>query len=473
MQLKSMDRMHRSRSRRQSNNHFVQLERTPRRKNSSSRTRRGKAKVKPPDRASTLKTRSSARLKVQHPQPHASSPQNSVSTPRSSSFVYDVPYVENDKKICSANDIATRDELYRCYAARVSASCDQLNVEYEVISLRDVMLLVDCDEDTNKLVLRRKGENSTLARTILGLNKLLDKSLPDTIGCADVGVNVQWSLGSMILWCSEPTEREMTKYRTMLDDVSSEVLSLQSALASIRTRERQKKTSATAARRSGRDPPSSLKIESIRRELNDKLAEQKRYEAIMQEIYTRKNMRTHERAYFMDTNQLVLVWDKERHGHGRDRRTASRTSSSGRNETSSSKLGAARKLVGAATLCKFVSSLLHTTSLNDIGRATYAELQPYFERNYYYIDVMCSRKKGVGTLLVHMSVFLALKSPNHMDGVIALSFRNEPIKGTNIPQSLPIFMKHDFKIIIPLVEYPKKHYYGVWLVRQFDTSVTH
>lgn len=374
---------------------------------------------------------------------------------------YDVPIIEEAMRICERSSHHDRNSLYACYTKQVSERCESLSVTYELISLKTIMTLIDFDYKEEALVMKPGCPNRKLANILLKLNDLLDASMPNQPGCASVGVNVQGSIGSLILWCTAPTDAEIKWYKDHLEQLEDKLNGPTKDLRrhsnhNERQESRQKHVASvrTSARNNDQTETNTYKI--------------KLYSSALKEAELRRAMTEDERVDYMNLNKLVLVWNKENDDKSDD------TAQSGRNvrrKVDSPLPNTASKLVGAMTTCRFVSSSLHTTSVDDIGIETHSKLKPYFDGRYYYIDVMCSRKKGVGTLLVCIAVLLALDRECNMSGIIALSFRMTPIKNDDIPQSLPVFLKCDFRITIPLVAYPEKQYYGVWLVRTFESSL--
>ena len=393
---------------------------------------------------------------------------------------YTLPTIDDAKRICGLPTFFDANTLHACYKAEVDAQCTRMNVTYKVISLCDVMTLVDFDYRSNKLTAKGNCNDVNLRDIIVNVNGLLDASMPHVKACAAVGVDVEWSIGSMILWCTEPTEEEKTWYRKQLQVQKLKIQGLMGELHALNATSKNEESQSYrvgSKRRSTRND-SDARVETIdnsqqprgrRAALNvrwkEANTEKEKWELALHETVVRDAITADERTKYMNVNKLVLVWGSRENLDDDDH--SDRVHSKARSQVSTLPR-TTLKLVGAATICKFVSSSLHTTSLLDVGSETHTELMPYFDSNYYYIDVMCSRKKGVGTLLVCLALLLARDGENKMDGVIALSFKGKPIKNDEIPDSLPIFLKCNFEIIIPLVAYPSKNYYGVWLVRTFN-----
>ena len=146
------------------------------------------------------------------------------------------------------------------------------------------------------------------------------------------------------------------------------------------------------------------------------------------------------------------------------------------------------ELVGIATLFRMKSaynfSTLPSSFKVEQGQANtqWNTLLPYFKgqyrdtinagrtfpaglgikAKYMYIDVMCSKQRGVGKLLVlHAYRYAIMKKTK---GLLALSFSKRALKGQRQPASYKIFEDLGFTTIIPNVDYTTGMY-GHWVAK--------
>lgn len=115
-------------------------------------------------------------------------------------------------------------------------------------------------------------------------------------------------------------------------------------------------------------------------------------------------------------------------------------------------------LVGVLTLFNFVKTPEFSTTSEYIGARDMNKLNPYFGSKWTYIDGLCSKRSGVGRLLVLHAYAFALSRGK--TGVIALSYsprKNSPAESLRTFKELgffPLIENADFKI----------HMYGTWFV---------
>lgn len=141
------------------------------------------------------------------------------------------------------------------------------------------------------------------------------------------------------------------------------------------------------------------------------------------------------------------------------------------------------ELVGLATLFRMKDTSTFTTTEEDFAvKSHFQKLLPYVDgqnantvnagkrwepewdvkSKYMYIDVMCSRQKGVGRLLVlHAYRYAVLKRTK---GVLALSYSKRKVDKNKQPASYKIFNDMDFETIVSNAQY-KNQMYGHWVVK--------
>lgn len=125
----------------------------------------------------------------------------------------------------------------------------------------------------------------------------------------------------------------------------------------------------------------------------------------------------------------------------------------------SSKRYSTPECVGIATMCNFKSNNNFSTLPTQMSTSDYNALHPYFGK-YLYIDAMCSKRAGVGMLLVLHAYQYAVMRKTH--GLIALSFSTSSRK---TPESKRIFEKLGFTQLIPKANF-KFQVYGTWFVKK-------
>ena len=118
------------------------------------------------------------------------------------------------------------------------------------------------------------------------------------------------------------------------------------------------------------------------------------------------------------------------------------------------------ELVGMATLFDFLSSENFSTLPSQMKEADFAKLKPFFGNTYVYIDSMCSKRQGVGRLLVLHTYKYALSRKRV--GVIALSYSSK--KGAT-PESKRIFQQLNFNTLIPEASYTIQKMHGTWFYK--------
>lgn len=120
-------------------------------------------------------------------------------------------------------------------------------------------------------------------------------------------------------------------------------------------------------------------------------------------------------------------------------------------------------LVGVATAANFISTYDFTTLPKHMIRNDYTTLTPYFNE-YYYIDVLCSKAKGTGKILVANVYEYACRK--NMKGLIALSYASK--KGTQ-PQSASTFRSLKFDTVIESAQFNPKttqKMHGIWFAKE-------
>lgn len=135
------------------------------------------------------------------------------------------------------------------------------------------------------------------------------------------------------------------------------------------------------------------------------------------------------------------------------------------------------ELVGIATLFRMKATPSFSTHREMFAKqAEYNRLVPFFEgRNngaafpaglgikakYMYLDVLCSKQRGVGTLLIlHAYRYAILRKTK---GLVALSFSKRPI-ANRPPQSYKIFEKLGFETVVRNTDYTVRMY-GHWVAK--------
>ena len=127
------------------------------------------------------------------------------------------------------------------------------------------------------------------------------------------------------------------------------------------------------------------------------------------------------------------------------------------------------KLVGVATLTRFISNESFSTHEAALTVGDYNTLRPYFSRKrYMYLDALCSTKPGVGRLLVLKAYQYALAKK--ADGLVALSYTKT--RGAT-PESKQIFERMGFDTLIATARYKANYLrtykmYGTWFVKKTD-----
>ena len=118
------------------------------------------------------------------------------------------------------------------------------------------------------------------------------------------------------------------------------------------------------------------------------------------------------------------------------------------------------ELVGMATLFDFVSSERFSTLPSQMSESDFRTLKPHFGK-FTYIDAMCSKRQGVGRLLVLHSYKVALSRKT--SGVVALSYAS---KKNVTPESKRIFEQLNFNTLIPEANYSIQKMFGTWFVKR-------
>lgn len=120
------------------------------------------------------------------------------------------------------------------------------------------------------------------------------------------------------------------------------------------------------------------------------------------------------------------------------------------------------ELVGMATVAMFESTPNYSTDEYDpatkkgsVSKEDMKKLEPYFGK-YMYIDCLCSKRAGVGRLLVLHTYKHALVSK--AQGLIALSFS---VNTKNPPESKKLFRDLKFDTLIEKADFKIKMY-GTW-----------
>ena len=117
------------------------------------------------------------------------------------------------------------------------------------------------------------------------------------------------------------------------------------------------------------------------------------------------------------------------------------------------------RLVGMLTLSDFTPSPAFSTDRESLSRQDWDRLRPYFEKNWLYIDAMCSVQSGVGRLLVQTAYQVALAQKR--DGLIGLSFSS---RRSSTPESKRIFEDLGFETLIPNASFTVR-LYGTWFTK--------
>ena len=119
-------------------------------------------------------------------------------------------------------------------------------------------------------------------------------------------------------------------------------------------------------------------------------------------------------------------------------------------------------LVGICTLFDFVSTSSFSTDAKSMARGDYNLLRPFFDRNYAYIDAMCSKSHGVGRLLVLHAYNYALSRKKR--GLIALAYS---ARKNAVPESKRVFETLNFTAVIPEANFTVRMY-GTWYKKEVD-----
>jgi len=114
------------------------------------------------------------------------------------------------------------------------------------------------------------------------------------------------------------------------------------------------------------------------------------------------------------------------------------------------------RLVGLCTCSTFAQTELFSTDPKSMSREDSAKLRPHFG-SWLYIDALCSKKAGVGRLLLLNAFQLAIQQKTQ--GLIALSY--SPRKG-DVPESKRLFDQLNFEVIIPSAKFTVPRMHGTW-----------
>ena len=129
----------------------------------------------------------------------------------------------------------------------------------------------------------------------------------------------------------------------------------------------------------------------------------------------------------------------------------------------------APELVGFASCSKFRETEKFSTTETQFkksnGSSDFDKLKNYMQdesdKNYYYIDVLCSKRKGAGRMLILHAYEFAHR--RKFDGLIALSFSNDK---TAEPMSKKTFEKLGFDVLIEEANYIVPNFHGVWFTKK-------
>lgn len=130
----------------------------------------------------------------------------------------------------------------------------------------------------------------------------------------------------------------------------------------------------------------------------------------------------------------------------------------------------APELVGFASCSKFRETEKFSTMKNQFkksndGSSDFDKLKNYMQdesdKNYYYIDVLCSKRKGAGRMLILHAYEFAHR--RKFDGLIALSFSNDK---TAKPISKKTFENLEFEVLIEEANYKQPNFHGVWFTKK-------
>ena len=142
------------------------------------------------------------------------------------------------------------------------------------------------------------------------------------------------------------------------------------------------------------------------------------------------------------------------------------------------------ELVGIATLHRMKSTDSFSTLPSSFRSAAhYQTLVPYFQGHnaqtvndglvfpaglgikakYMYLDVLCSKQRGIGRLLaLHAYRYALLKKTK---GLVALSFSKRPLTGGRQPASYKLFQDLGFSTIVRNTNYDVAGMYGHWVAK--------
>jgi len=114
------------------------------------------------------------------------------------------------------------------------------------------------------------------------------------------------------------------------------------------------------------------------------------------------------------------------------------------------------RLVGICTCAMFAQTELFSTDPSSMSREDSAKLRPYFG-SWLYIDAMCSKKGGVGRLLLLSAFQLAIQQKTQ--GLIALSYSS---RRGDVSESKRLFEQLGFEVIIPRAKFTVPRMHGAW-----------
>ena len=116
------------------------------------------------------------------------------------------------------------------------------------------------------------------------------------------------------------------------------------------------------------------------------------------------------------------------------------------------------QLIGIAVCTKFIPHADFSTEADAMGADDYSKLEPYFG-NHLLIDTLCSKKKGVGRILI-LHVYEYAHRKNYR-GVVALSYSRRKLSPSVRPASERSFRDLAFQPIVNEASF-EAAMYGVW-----------